>query len=94
MGSRPESSPYLKEEVLLISIPLGHPLYDLDLVVDSLEHTGMNGIAAVGQDAGKPSFKHPGEPLQRLDLGIYSPAVPAPEEALSMIGAAVSEEAL
>lgn len=43
VGSRPESSPYLQEEVLLISIPIGHPLYDLDLVVDSLEHAGMNG---------------------------------------------------
>lgn len=31
----------LEEEVLVITEPVGHPLHDLDLVVDALQQTGV-----------------------------------------------------
>jgi len=54
----------------------------------------MYGITVIGQDVWKPSFEHLSELLEQLDLGIYSPPVPAPEEALRMMEAAVAKKAL
>lgn len=35
----------LEEEVLGIAEPIGHPLEDLDIVVDAFEHTGVQSGA-------------------------------------------------
>ena len=56
IGSSPNSgerSPDLEEEVLVIPEAVGHPLDDLDLVVDALEHAGVQRIAAVRQEPGQ-----------------------------------------
>lgn len=52
-GSSPisgERSPDFEEEVLVITEAVGHPLDDFDLVVDALEHAGVQRITAVRQE--------------------------------------------
>ena len=44
-----ERSPYFEEEALVITEAVGHPLDDLDLIVDALEHASVQRIAAVRQ---------------------------------------------
>jgi len=46
-----ERRAYLQEEVFLISVTIGAPLDDLDGVVDSFEHAGVQGMSAASQDA-------------------------------------------
>src|SRR5262249_46749873 len=45
-----EGSADLEEEVGIIAEAVGHPLEDLDLVVDPLEQAGVQRPAAVGKD--------------------------------------------
>jgi hypothetical protein len=43
-GSSPisgEGGPYLEEEVVVVSKAVGHPLDDLDLVVDAFQQAGV-----------------------------------------------------
>ena len=52
LGSSPNSgerSADFEEEVFVITEAVGHPLDDFDLVVDALEHAGVQRIAAVRQ---------------------------------------------
>ena len=49
-GSSPNSGergPDFEEELLVIPEAVSHPLDDFDLVVDALEHAGVQRIAAV-----------------------------------------------
>ncbi len=44
----------LEEEVVLVTIAVGHSLDHFDLVVHALKQAGMQGVLAVGQDAVDP----------------------------------------
>jgi hypothetical protein len=46
-----ESRAYLQEDVFPISVSMGVPLDDLDGVVDSFEHAGVQGMSPASQDA-------------------------------------------
>jgi len=46
-----ERSPDIEKEALVITEPVGYPVDDFDLVVDALEHTGVQRIAAVRQQS-------------------------------------------
>ena len=42
-----ESASYFREEIFLVSKPIGYVLNNLDLVVDALKNVGVKGIFTV-----------------------------------------------
>lgn len=42
---------YLEEEVVVIPVAISHSLDDLDLVIHSLQHTGMHPVNGAGDNA-------------------------------------------
>src|SRR5437016_14588963 len=83
-GSSPNSGeccPNLEEEVIVVAKAIGHALDDLDIVVDVLEHAGIERIAAVGQYTGQVQAQTPGKRLQRGDAAADRAAIPVGPEA-------------
>jgi hypothetical protein len=59
LGSCPNSGECLsdfQEEVLIISVSIGHAFDDFYLVVDAFQDAGVQGMFAVGQDSGQVGF--------------------------------------
>src|SRR5690606_14031850 len=79
-GSSPKSGegrPDLQEEVGVVPVAVGHPLDDLDLVVDAFDQIGSQRPAAVGQDPRQVGLEPPPEHAQRLQAAAQGSSLPA-----------------
>mgnify|MGYP003680281620 CR=1 len=56
---------YLQKEVVVIPVAVGHPLDHLDLVVHSLQHTGVQPVDRAGDNAVDVALEAPGKLLHR-----------------------------
>src|SRR5690554_2100330 len=54
---------YLQKEVVVIPVAVGHPLDHLDLVVHSLQHTGVQPVDRAGDNAVDVALEAPGKLL-------------------------------
>ena len=64
------------EAIGIIAEAVGYPLDDFDIVVDALDATSAERIAAVGEDPGQTGSKLLGEVLQRRNAAALGFAVP------------------
>ena len=79
-GSSPNSgerSPDLEEEALVITEAVSQTFDNFDFVLDTLEHAGVQRIAAVRQQPRQMGVQFPCKGLQRFDAAAHRATVPA-----------------